>query len=227
MFRAVSAAVLFICMVVSSGCTFRSFRVKDVLKTPIDQVADVHLHEVTGLARSLMIKLYKRNPAELRKTSGCTIDDRVRHLFEAPHEKRFVELDNKTSIDAMLLCFDEGFAGDRVFAVSVGLLTMLRQSYNNKEEFFLFDTLDQQKLYNSARNIEILVWRLSKRRDKYNRLFLVTNELKGETTNLSFERLFGKMIVVQDVLAKTVSGRTNRAINSVVQRLATAAFIPL
>jgi len=108
----------------------------------------------------------------------------------------------------------------------VGLTTMVQYSYNNQKEFFMFDNLDQQKLYNSARNIEILVWRLANKRNKENESYLLTNSMADEPANLSFERLFGQMIAVQDMMARIVADRTNRTINHVMQTLASAVFLP-
>jgi hypothetical protein len=56
--------------------------------------------------------------------------------------------------------------------------------------------------------------------------YLLTNGLAGEPANLSFERLFGQMIVVQDMMARIIADRTNRTINRVVHALASAAFLP-
>ena len=106
-------------------------------------------------------------------------------------------------------------------------ITELCKITQHHREFFILDSLDQQKLYNGARNIEILVWRLSNKRDQNSHLFLLTNEAEGDISNLSFERIFGKMVALQDMMARIILDKTNRAINYVVHKLATASFIPL
>lgn len=209
------------------ACGSRPVHFKNLGKADIDLVADAHLQEMNRLLRKLIVKLYKRNPDELRKQPHLTIDHRLAMIFHRPGKLKFKELDFKGDIQALELCFDDHFQGDRVFALAVGLTGMIRQSYNYQDEFFLFDSLDQQKLYNCARNIEILVWRLSNKRDKHNSLFLLTNSREGEEANLSFERLFGKMIALQDMLARITADRTNRTINQVVHSLATSAFMPI
>lgn len=45
--------------------------------------------------------------------------------------------------------------------------------------------------------------------------------------NISYERLFGKMIAMQDTMAVIVAGKTNRTISKVIQRMATAVFLPI
>lgn len=210
------------------ACGSKSFNVKNVAKSDIDMVADAHLQEMKTLLRELIVKLYKRNPVQLQKQPAQTIELRLEQIFSRPPEKMgFEELDNRQGVDALLLSLDNDFSGDRVFALMVGLTGMINRSYNNKNEFFILDALDQQKLYNSARNIEILVWRLKNRRDPQDRLLLLTDGSEDQVVNLSYERLFGKMIAIQDMMARIVEDRTNRTVNRVVQVLATATFLPV
>lgn len=210
-----------------SGCSTRPFRPECLLKTTIDMVAEDHASMMNDLMRTLTLKLYRRNPAELAKAPEQTIESRLECLFGEHAPESFGELDNRRSIDAMLLCFDERFSGDRVFALMAGLRDMIGASYGDKDELYFYDSLDPQPLYDSARNIEILVWRLNHRRDVSGHVFLLTDEPCAPEPNLSFERLFGKMIAVQDLLATNIADRTNRTIVSVTYRLASAAFIPV
>jgi hypothetical protein len=221
-----SVALLFVTALVLSACTTGSFRPQNVAKTEVDQVTDLHILAQEAHLRALTIKLYRRNPRELRKQPGQTLNKRLQQLFGERGELRFAELDNRQATEAMLLAFDDNFAGDRVFAVMAGLTDMLRRSYNYKVEYFVLDELDQQKLYNSARNIEILVWRLSHKRDSQGQLYLLSNEMSGDNSpdNLSFERLFGKMIALQDMMAEITADSGNRTINRVVQSM---IFLPI
>jgi len=190
-------------------------------------VAEDHVIMMDSFLEDLMVKLYLRNPCELKKISGQTIETRRSSLFSDNASTEFTELDNKRSIDAMLLCFDEQFAGDRVFALMTGLRDMLWASYNQKKKFYFYDKLEPQPLHDSARNIEILIWRLNHRLDTNGNVFLLTNEAGSTPPNLSFERLFGKMIALQDFLATVIADRTNRTFVTVSRRAASAAFIPI
>jgi len=212
-------------LILLAGCSSRPMRIQNVAKSDIDLVADAHLQKMQALLQNLTVKLYKRNPRELHK-QPYSLEFRLAQLFGRHRWTRFAEIDDRDRIDAILLCFDDAFEGDRVFALMVGLTTMIQYSYNNQEEFFMFDSLDQQKLYNSARNIEILAWRLANKKNTDNEPYLLTNSMAGEPANLSFERLFGQMIAVQDMMARIVADRTNRTINHVVQTLASAVFLP-
>jgi len=126
-----------------------------------------------------------------------------------------------------MLALKPEYSGDRVFAFGVGLASTVLLSYNGKTEFYLTDNLDPQKLYNSARNIEIAAWKLANARNARGEPLLVSNEKTDDVANLSFEREFGKMIAYQDVMAEVAAQRTNRVIRRVVQTLATAVFLPI
>ena len=79
---------------------------------------------------------------------------------------------------------------------------MLRSAYGYNDEFFMFDRLNADVLLTSARNIEILLWRLKHNRKPDGSPWLITSEYQGVTDNLSFERLFGKLIILQEMMAR-------------------------
>lgn len=210
----------------SSGANH--FRVQDLAKSDIDLVAELHRQEVTALLKQLNTKLYKRNPAELKKISGATINGRWQVLsqnYTAP--MLLPELQGSRGIDAMRLAFDEQFQGDRIFALMAGLVDMLNESYSFKSEFYWLDSIDQQKLYNSARNIEILVWLLHSRENPSGQALILTDSMSADHLNLSFERLFGKLIAHQDMLAQIMAGKTQRTVNTVAHGIVSMTFIPL
>lgn len=184
------------------------------------------MNQATALLRTLTKKLYKRNPHELQKTKDRTIESSLNQIFICPAVKSYEELEFKNSTEAILLGFEPGFKGDRIFAMMYGLYTMIHQSYNSKCELFMLDYLNEQNLYNSARNIEIFVWRLKTRHRENGRLFILSNSFKGQVKNLSYERIFGKLISLQDTMGQIVSRRTGRIIKEAVQ-FAGMAFLPI
>ncbi len=151
----------------------------------------------------------------------------VAHAFDGRTQFRFRELGDRRGSDAIMFALKPGYSGDRVFAFGVGIASTVFLSYNGKTEFYLTDSLDPQKLYNSARNIEIAAWKLANARNAGGEPLLVSNEKTDDVANLSFEREFGKMIAYQDVMADVAAQRTNRVIRRVVQTLATAVFLPI
>lgn len=197
--------------------------VRYLAKSDIDTVADIHLQRVDKYLKELSYKLYRRNP---RHCAGGTphIEQCVQQLIK---QAKTEKLTGKKAINNIRLSLNKEFKGDRVSRFMLGLHAMLHSAYSDKAEFFFFDELDPQKLYNSARNIEIAVWRLSHYRDAQGKLFLLTNSTDTKVTNLSFERLFGKLIATQDNIALIISESSRRRIKNVIQRLATAAFLPI
>jgi hypothetical protein len=205
----------------------REFRPSDAAKSDIDVVAELHAQECLASARLLMEKLYRRNPRELRKGNAASIDAALARAFDPRAEFRFADVNKLRGTDAVLLSLRPDYGGDRVFAFGVGLASMVLLAYNGKTQFYLTDSLDPQKLYNSARNIEIAAWKLGNARDGKGELLLLSNEIAGDARNLSFEREFGKMVAYQDVMAQIAAQRVNRTIRRMVQSLATAVFLPI
>jgi hypothetical protein len=196
------------------------------VKTDVDRMADVEMRENTQSLRLLMTKLYKRNPAELKKSTSGTVDEMVAWVFEGDHQWKFEAIGGVKDLDAMYLAFNPEYSGDRVLPFIIGIQTMLIKSRGDKTEFFMLDSIDPQKVYNSARNIEIAVWKLSNTRDENGRLYFVTNEVAGKEPNLSFEREFGKMVGRIDLYALTLAEKNQRAITRFTQGFAGKLFIP-
>lgn len=205
-----------------------NFRLSSLAKTDLGEVIEVHLDQSHSYLRELMTKLYKRNPRELLKsTYAGTMEENIVRLFDLKHEWNFPEFGEQRGGEVINLAFSEEYQGDRVFCLVAGLLYMHMQTYNHKRNFYLLQSPDPQNVYNLARNIEITVWKLENKYDRNGELFLYTNSLADEDTNLSYERLFGKLIGLQDTLALIIARKTNRSITRVFQQMATAVFLPV
>jgi len=196
-------------------------------KTDFDRMADHEIRENIQSLRSLMIKLYKRNPSELKKSTSEDAEKMVNWVFNGNHNWNFEAINNIQGNDAIYLAFNEDYKGDRVLPFIVGMYTMLIKAHGGKKEFYLFDSIDPQLLYNASRNVEIAAWKLSNTKDASGRLFLVTNEINEKENNLSFEREFGKIIGRTDFIAFTLSEKMERSITRVIQNLATGILIPI
>ena len=202
-------------------------RFRNIAKSDVDLVTDLHYQQVDTLLRKLMIKLYKRNPDQLKKNGNVSIEQQVARLFNATTTDADAATGVVKHLARMHLAMNAEFGGDRVFVLMQGLKGMLDESYNNQSEFYLLSSsLDENKLYKSARNIEVLLWMLSHRLDDRGRLLLYTNSHAGEPRNLSFERLFGKLIATQDMMARITAQKNQRMINIVVHNVASMVFLP-
>lgn len=221
-----------ILLVALTGCASSSgkkFELKNLAKTDIDLFTDIHIDEIRRLEKELIVKLYKRNPIELTKIPDMTVDKRIGMLMDRLRPvDGFAELNHKDGVEALYLAFDPLYHGDRVFALMAGITGMINKAYDEKLEVFVYDELDEQKLYNSARNLEIVAWLLNNKRDEHNRLLLLSNGVSKEgVVNYSYERVLSQMIIIQDMMAKLIADSSNRQINTVVHGVASMVFIPI
>ena len=209
------------------GSSTRPFALANLAKSDVDMVAEIHQQEVLKSLKLLTLKLYRRNPQEFRKAGLDTPEAASERIFS--HLPKWAEspLAGMNWEDHFRVAFLEGYSGDRVHVFMGALTAMLMAAYDNKTEFFLLDELSPQKLYNSARNIEIAVWKLSNARLPDGSRYLISNSMDGEVQNLSYEREFGKLIAQQDLLALIVEDKGNRSINRVLQNAASFVFLPI
>jgi hypothetical protein len=202
----------------------RDFEFGDIAKTDVDLVVEAHQREVLGYLRLLALKLYRLNQGEWLKSGSPDAEASVNRMFEKRHNWKFPELKGATGADAIYLSLDESYRGDRVLAFTVGLSSMVITSYGGKYDFFVVDSLDAQKLHNSARNIEIAAWKLYQSRDKQGNPLIKTGNPNNPTQNLSFERIFGKVVAVQDLISRIIAQKTQRGVKSTIQFL---MFLPI
>ncbi len=211
------------------GSSVSSFDPKQVGKSDMDRVADAHQRAIFSSVRVLAEKLYRRNPREWKKGGHASIEKALDRLLDPRTGWRVAEAAGRTGSAAILLSLRADFDGDRVAVFIAGMGGMLNAAFEEKTEFFMLDELDAQKLYNSARNLEIAAWKLANARDAAGAPLLLSNEMAqgGQPANLSFEREFGKMIGNLDILSALVAEKGHRIIARVVQNLATAVFLPV
>ena len=229
--RCPSALVLALCCALLAGCSTprgsksSQFDPSQLGKSDVDRMSDVHRAQLDASLRVLAEKLYKRNPREWKNAGHPSLEAAVARIFAA-NNYRLAELGERRGTDAIVLGLREDYTGDRVAAFVAGVGSMLHMAFNEKRDFYLYDSIDPQQLYNAARNLEIAAWKLANSRDVNGQLLLLSNELYP-VANLSFEREFGRMIGNLDLLSSIVADRTNRSVVRVVQNLATAVFLPI
>ncbi len=210
-----------------SSNSSREFSVANLAKSDVDIACELTQHEALKSLRLLTDKLYKRNPQEYRKAGMESVEAATARLFDELPKWPESHLARLNWEESFKLTFLEGYTGDRVYAFMSALTSMVMASYNHKSQFFITDELSAQKLYNSARNVEIAVWKLSNAKLPSGARYLVSNTLDGEIANLSFEREFGKLIADQDLLALLIEDRSNRAITRTLQSVASFVFLPI
>ncbi|MFN3544964.1 MAG: hypothetical protein ACK4UX_08960 [Thiobacillus sp.] len=206
----------------------RSFSVKHLAKSDIDTVVEIHQQEILATLKTLAAKLYRRNPREWRNAGHASAEAATDALFAPLGNWQNAALKNLPWETALLDPWRADFAGDRVKALIDGLVVMHMAAFEHRTEFYLLTEIDAQKLYNAARNTEAVVWKLSNARNARGEPVLLSNSMDpGGVANLSFEREFGKLIGLQDTLAKIIEDKSNRVIRFGVVNVATMAFLPI
>ena len=208
------------------GKTESTVDIKYLAKSEVDRIADTNRAEVMEGLLLIADKLYKRNPKEWKKAG---VDSREAALARLKNRfyRSLPELGGLREGPAASLAFTETYTGDRVAALMLGLLTMADAAFEHKEEYYILDALNEQKLFNCARNMEVAVWKLGNDRDSAGNLFLLSNELDPANRNLSFEREFGRLMGLLDFMAKIVADRNGRGLSRLTHAVATSLFLPI
>ena len=200
-------------------------------QSDVNRLATLGMRDNLESLTRLMDKLYRRNPAEWRKTSAVGREDAMAQVRAAIDKREpWPTLQGKRDVAAMALALSPDFRGDRVAALVYATADMLVTAHGGKTEFYLIDGLDAQHLYNAARNMEIAAWMLAQRRNAAGQPLLLADEISAQERNLSFEREFGKVIGRLDLLATYTTERYRRAVIGYVQGLVAApllAFLPV
>ena len=205
----------------------RGFTVSNLVKGDTDMVTEIAQRELMRALRSLTEKLYRRNPAEFRKANHASAEAATAAIFAELDRWQDSALRQSNWEQDFRAVFTPDFQGDRVGAYMSAMVSMLMASYDHKRDFYLTDRLDPQKLYNSARNIEVAVWKLSTAVHGNGKRILLTNSQANEPVNLSFEREFGKLIAQQDLIALVIEDSSNRGINRALQNVVSFVFFPI
>jgi hypothetical protein len=198
----------------------------EIAQSDVNRMATLGMRDNIESLLRLADKLYRRNPAEWRKTSTVSRDAALAQLRVAVDTRTpWRELQGKRDIAALALALGPDFKGDRVAAFIHASADMVVTAHGGKTDFYLTDSLDAQHIYNAARNIEIAVWMLSNRRNAAGQPLLLADEITERERNLSFEREFGKIIGRLDLLSSVLTEKYRRAVITYVQNLLGGTFL--
>jgi len=209
-----------------AGRTESTVDPKYLLKSEVDRIADTNRAEVVTGLLLIADKLYKRNPKEWKKSGAVSREAAVERLRQRQF-RSWPEFTGLREGAVASLAFTEVYAGDRVMALMFGLLSMVDAAFEHKDEFYILDSLNEMKLYNSARNMDVAIWKLGHDRNAAGELFLLSNELDPANRNLSYEREFGRVMGLLDFMAKVVADRNGRTFSRLSQSVASAIFLPV
>ena len=198
----------------------------DLAQSDVVRMATLAMRDNLDSLLRIADKLYRRNPAQWRKTGVISRDAALRQLRSAIEiPVPWPELQGKREVAALSLALSPDFTGDRVAAFIYASADMLMTAHGGKSSIYLVDGLEAQYIYNAARNIEIAVWLLSSRRNAAGQALLLADEISAQDRNLSFEREFGKVIGRLDLLAEMLTEKYRRVVITYVQNLLGGAFL--
>lgn len=183
-----------------------------LIQSDPNRMANLEIRNNLDTLYLLMDKLYKRNPSEWKKSNATSLEQAQSHVRNAIDKHTALPGLALRDTKAMQLALDLQFKGDRVSTLIYGIGDMLITAHGGKRELYLIDGLDAQRVYNAARNIEIAMWLLARRKDNTGRPLLLSNALSEHEQNLSFERLFGAMIGRTDLVAEFTAEKYRRAV---------------
>lgn len=238
--RAVSTALLLAGALTLAGCSSAptprgkvqgaDFSAAELLQSEGNRITQ---NAMAANHRSLMLladKLYRRNPAEWRKTAASRESALAELELAILANQPWPALAGQRDVAALSLALSPDFAGDRVAAFIVACADTIVTAHGGKHSFYYLDGVDPQHLYNAARNMEIALWVLNTRQNAQGQPLLLANEIGPDARNLSFEREFGKIIGRLDLLASYMTERYRRAVIGYVQNLVAApllTFLPV
>lgn len=198
----------------------------ELAQTDVNRMATLAMQANLESLHLLADKLYRRNPAEWRKTHPQSREVALAQLKDAIVQRQaWAPLQGRRDIAAMAFALTPEFAGDRVAAFVHATADMVITAHGGKTEFFIIDGFDAQYLYNAARNVESAAWLLAQRRHANGQPLLLADEIGPNVRNLSFEREFGKIIARLDLLALTTTEKYRRAVIGYVQGIVGGTFL--
>jgi hypothetical protein len=191
-----------------------------------NRMATLEIRDNLAALYLLMDKLYKRNPHQWAKSGAASREAAEAQVRDAIDQRKpLAGLGDLRDIKAMARAFDPDYEGDRVAALIYGTADMLVTAHGGRQNLYLLDGLDAQRVYNAARNVEIAMWRLSQSKDAHGQPLLVSNELSEHRRNLSFERLFGGIIGRTDLVAEFTAEKYRRSAINYLQSFVGGQFL--
>ncbi|HUG58533.1 MAG TPA: hypothetical protein VL002_09885 [Candidimonas sp.] len=197
-------------------------------QTDFNRTVTIAMRDNLDSLTRLLEKLYRRNPAEWRKTGAPDLASAVKQGRQAIETGQAPSgLGGLHDVEILSLSLDPAYRGDRVGTFIFGLSDMIVRSHNGKTRYYASDMLNAQHVYNAARNVEIAAWLLSSRHNAAGQPLLLSNEISSNVTNLSFEREFGQLVGRLDLVANLLDENLRRVGINYVQGLLFFNFLPV
>lgn len=197
-------------------------------QTDFNRTVTIAMRDNLDSLTRLLEKLYRRNPAEWRKSGAATLEAAVQQGRNAIETGRApAGLSALQDVEILSVALDPAYRGDRVGTLIFGLSDMIVRAHNGKTRYYVSDVLNAQHVYNAARNVEIAAWLLASRRNAAGQPLLLANEISENMSNLSFEREFGQLVGRLDLVANLLDENVRRVGINYMQGLLFFNFLPV
>lgn len=197
-------------------------------QTDFNRTVTIAMRDNLDSLTRLLEKLYRRNPAEWRKTGATTLEAAVQQGRNAIETGLAPDgLSALHDVEILSVALDPAYRGDRVGTLIFGLADMMVRAHNGKTRYYVSDVLNAQHVYNAARNVEIAAWLLATRRNAAGQPLLLANEISENVSNLSFEREFGQLVGRLDLVANLLDENIRRVGINYMQGLLFFNFLPV
>ena len=199
--------------------------VGQLIETDPNRMANLEVRDNLKTLYGLMDELYARNPSEWKKGNAASMAAAKAQVRLAVDNH--TPLPGSTARDARAINagLDPTFKGDRVAMLIYGMGDMLITAHGGKKTLYLLDGLDAQRVYNTSRNFELVMWALAQRRDTAGHLLLVADVGRDNNKNLGIEQGFGTMIGRTDLVAEFISEKYRRAVIDYAQSFIGGQFL--
>ena len=207
---------------------FREGKPDEFFQTSVDRMATIGMRDNLQSLYLLMGKLYLRNPSQWRKSGfpdGTTAQREIRNAIEK--RQPLPALGDRRDLAALSYSLSPEFQGDRVGAFIYAIGSMLVTAHGGRTEFYVYQGIDAQYVYNAARNVEVATWMLATRKDDKGAPLLLSNALTDDASNLSYAREFAKIVARLDLLAEVLGERYRRISVNYAQGLLFMHFLPV
>lgn len=202
-----------------------SFGPGELVQSDSNRMATIAMKENIDSLMLLMDKLYRRNPAEWKKTATSREAAMAYVRIAVMERQPWDDLKEQRDVAALSLALQPSYTGDRVAAFIYAAADTIITAHGDRTSFTLIDGLDPQRVYNAARNLEIANWILNSRKSSTGQPLLLSNQLADQERNLSFEREIGKIIGRLDLIAAYTTERYRRSIIGYGQGLLAGPFM--
>ncbi len=168
---------------------------QELLQSDVNRIATISVRNNLVYLQRIKAVLYELNPDSLTQ-SGLSAEESERLFWQALQQRKPLIADQEEwrGLKAVEVALSDEFKGDWVALYSFGLTDILLNGFNYRTDLYLINGMDSQKLYNSARELEVATQMLRTRASK-------KRIIPDQNKDARIERAIGAVVATVDLLA--------------------------